>query len=180
VEPKTIEAKIVQWLEKSVIGLNLCPFAKAPYIKKLVRIKVSQTQSEQDLARLVQTEMRHLAGTDRRVLETTLIVHPEVLTEFYDYHFFVSELDRQLARSEFDGVIQIASFHPNYQFAHSLVGDAGNNTNRSPYPLIHLLREISIDEAVASKLGADEIVERNITTMTSLGNDGYRRLFDSN
>jgi uncharacterized protein len=175
-----VEAQVRQWLEKSVIGLNLCPFAKSPYVKKLVRVVVSDTDSEPDLERLVQIEMQRLVATDRRTLETTLIIHPQVLKNFYDYHFFIGELDRQLTQSEFSGVIQIASFHPNYQFANTSADDASNNTNRSPYPLIHLLREVSIDEAVASKLGADEIVERNITTMTSLGNDGYTRLFLAN
>ena len=178
-EHEAIEADIRRWLERAVIGLNLCPFAKAVYVRDQVRIKVSDADNIDDLREELGEEMLLLRDTPAEEIDTTLIVLPSVLGDFFDYNDFLDDADALLAALELEGVLQVASFHPEYQFAGTEFDDAGNNTNRAPYPVLHLLREESLDRAVAAYPEPDTIIERNIKTMDALGNDGYRKLLSA-
>lgn len=178
-EHEAIEADIRRWLERAVIGLNLCPFAKAVYVRDQVRIKVSDADNIDDLCEELGEEMLLLRDTPAEQIDTTLIVLPSVLGDFFDYNDFLDDADALLAALELEGVLQVASFHPEYQFAGTEFDDAGNNTNRAPYPVLHLLREESLDRAVAAYPEPDTIIERNIKTMDALGNDGYRKLLSA-
>lgn len=178
-EHEAIEADIRRWLERAVIGLNLCPFAKAVYVRDQVRIKVSDADNIDDLREELGEEMLLLRDTPAEQIDTTLIVLPSVLGDFFDYNDFLDDADALLAALELEGVLQVASFHPEYQFAGTEFDDAGNNTNRAPYPVLHLLREESLDRAVAAYPEPDTIIERNIKTMDALGNDGYRKLLSA-
>ena len=171
-----VEAAMRRWLERAVIGLNLCPFAKAVYTRDQVRIVVSDADNIDDLREELGEEMLRLRDTLADEIDTTLLVLPHVLGDFLDYNDFLDEADGLLEALELDGVLQVASFHPDYQFAGTEFDDAGNNTNRAPYPVLHLLREESIDRAVAAYPEPDAIIDRNIRTMETLGNDGYRNL----
>lgn len=178
-EHEAIEADIRRWLERAVIGLNLCPFAKAVYVRDQVRIKVSDADNIDDLCEELGEEMLLLRDTPAEQIDTTLIVLPSVLGDFFDYNDFLDDADALLAALELEGVLQVASFHTDYQFAGTEFDDAGNNTNRAPYPVLHLLREESLDRAVAAYPEPDTIIERNIKTMDALGNDGYRKLLSA-
>ena len=157
------------WLEKIVIGLNLCPFAKAVHIKNQIRFVVSPaTKSDVLLADLKQ-ELRLLVAADPQQIESTLLIHPDVLTNFVEYNEFLSVCDSAIEELELDGVIQVASFHPQYQFADTKVDDVTNYTNRSPYPTFHLLREESVTQAVELFPDAAGIYEKNIATLRKLG-----------
>jgi len=165
-----------RWLEKVVIGLNLCPFAKAVYVKQQIRYVVSEARTPEALLEELITELQTLAAADPAELDTTLLIHPAVLNDFLDFNDFLDIADAAVDQLGLAGELQVASFHPRYQFAGTEVDDAGNYTNRSPYPTLHLLREASIDRAVAAFPDASEIFERNIETMRRLGADGWRRL----
>jgi hypothetical protein len=165
------------WMEKAVIGLNLCPFAKAVHVKKQVRYAVSDAKTVKQLQRDFTNELRLLADTDASKVDTTLLIHPWVLTNFLDYNDFLDVADEAIQDADLDGEFQVASFHPEYQFAGTDADDIGNFTNRSPYPTLHLLREASIESAVAAFPEASEIYEKNITTMQSLGRAGWDALF---
>jgi hypothetical protein len=171
-----ILATTKQWLEKAVIGLNLCPFAKAVYVKDQIRYVVSQAVSPEALLAELRSELRALAAADPEETDTTLLIHPQVLDNFLDYNEFLGVADAAVAELELEGVLQIASFHPRYQFAGSAADDLANYTNRSPYPMLHLLREASVDRAVTAFPEAAEIYERNIATLRRLGLEGWRRL----
>lgn len=173
---ETIEASIRRWLERAVIGLNLCPFAKAVYVRDQVRISVSDADNIDDLREELGEEMLRLRDTPADEIDTTLIVLPQVLGDFFDYNDFLDDADTLLEVLELDGVLQVASFHPDYQFAGTEFDDPSNNTNRAPYPVLHLLREASLDRAVAAYPEPDAIIERNIATMETLGNAGYQKL----
>lgn len=175
-----IEADIRRWLERAVIGLNLCPFAKAVYVKRQVRIVVSDASTERALLEQLGEELALLRDTPAEVVDTTLLVHPQVLGDFLDYNDFLDDADGLVEAMELDGVLQIASFHPDYRFADTAPDDAGNLTNRAPWPILHLLREDSIDRAVAAYPDPDGIIERNIATMRELGIEGFRRLLAGN
>jgi uncharacterized protein len=164
------------WLEASVIGLNLCPFAKAPYSKNKIRFVLSAAVDEESLLHTVDAELTLLQSTPMEEIETTLIIHPEVLQDFFDYNEFLSSAEALLTERDLDGEIQIASFHPEYQFSGTTKDDPTNNTNRSPYPMLHLLREDSIDRALESDQTADDIIERNTQTMRELGQTGWHAL----
>lgn len=165
------------WLERAVIGLNLCPFAKAVHVKKQIRYAVTAATDADGLLAELERELLHLAEADPAQLDTTLLIHPHAMGDFLDFHFFLAEADALLRRLELDGVLQIASLHPRYEFAGSDPEDIGNYTNRSPYPTLHLLREASIDRAVAAFPDAADIFERNIALMERLGHEGWRRLW---
>lgn len=166
------------WLERAVIGLNLCPFAKAVHVKRQIRYAVTAACSEAELVQELERELLYLASADSELLDTTLLVHPEVLGDFIDYHFFLAEAEAALRRLELDGVLQIASFHPQYEFADSEADDISNYSNRSPYPMLHLLREASIDRAVAAFPDAAAIYERNMARLDELGHEGWNSLWD--
>jgi hypothetical protein len=165
-----------RWLERAVIGLNLCPFAKAVYVKRQVRFVLSDAELEDDLLEELAEELLRLRDTPAEEIDTTLLVHPQVLGDFLDYNDFLDRVDALIEALDLDGVLQVASFHPQYQFADSGPDDPGNCTNRAPYPTLHLLREDSLDRAVAAYPDAEVIVERNLETMAKLGLDGFRQL----
>lgn len=165
-----------RWLERAVIGLNLCPFAKAVHAKQQVRFALSEATTPEALLADLRRELLHLQATDATVTDTTLLVHPQVLGDFLDYNDFLDVADTLLVELGLDGELQIASFHPDYRFAGTAFDDPGNGTNRSPYPTLHLLREASIDRAVAAYPDPDVIVERNLETMERLGLEGLDRL----
>jgi hypothetical protein len=164
------------WVERAVIGLNLCPFAKAPQVKGQVRYAVSAaTDIEGLLADLLQ-ELRRLAEVSADQTETTLLIHPGVLADFADYNDFLDLAEGAVAELTLEGVIQVASFHPRYQFADTAPDDPANASNRAPYPTLHLLREESIARAVAAFPEAEAIFEANIETLNRLGADGWAAL----
>ena len=173
----TFIANTQTWLTRAVIGLQLCPFAKAVHLKNQIRYVVSHATEPQTLLETLIEELKHLALTDPQIVETTLLIHPDVLTDFVDYNDFLDIADAALLELGLDGVLQIASFHPQYQFAGTDSGAIENHTNRSPYPMLHLLREASIEAAMQNFDGADAIVDRNINTLQQLGLEGWRKLW---
>ncbi len=175
-DPDELIAATRTWIERAVIGLNLCPFAKAVYVKQQIRYVVSTAESPAALLTELELELRLLTNGDPEVVDTTLLIHPHVLTHFLDYNQFLATADAALERLGLSGVIQIASFHPDYQFADTPADDITNCTNRSPFPMLHLLREASVDRAVAAFPEAAEIYQRNIETMRKLGREGWEQL----
>ncbi|MBE0615662.1 MAG: DUF1415 domain-containing protein [Burkholderiales bacterium] len=173
-EPAAVATR--RWLERAVIGLNLCPFAKAVHVKNLIRYVVSAAQTPEDLLAELISELHVLRAADASEIDTTLLVHPLVLGDFLDYNDFLELADAAVAGEGMAGEIQIASFHPRYQFAGTRPEDIENCSNRAPYPTLHLLREASIERAVAAFPDAAAIFERNIETLRRLGHDGWRRL----
>ena len=176
VEAAAVEQHVRRWLERAVIGLNLCPFAKSVYQKAQVRIVVSDASTERALLEQLGEELALLRDTPADAIDTTLLVHPQVLQDFLDYNDFLDDADALVEAMDLVGELQVASFHPDYQFADTEPDDAGNLTNRAPYPILHLLREASIDRAVAAYPEPDAIIERNVATMRELGADGFRKL----
>ena len=164
------------WLEKAVIGLNLCPFAKAVYVKNQVRFVVSSATTPEALLEQLMDELQFLSDTDAEQVDTTLLIHPFVLGDFMDYNEFLDVADAAVEDMLLAGEIQVASFHPDYQFADTDPNDISNYTNRAPYPILHLLREESIDRAVEAFPEAEAIFEKNIETMEKLGHDGWDKL----
>ena len=170
-------ADTVEWLEKAVIGLNLCPFAKAVHVKQQIRYVVSAATTPEALLEELVKELELLAEASPEKVEMTLLMHPQVLQDFMDYNDFLDVADAAIEELQLDGILQVASFHPDYQFDETHIDDVENFSNRSPYPTLHLLREDSIDAAVAAFPDAGEIYERNIETLKALGRDGWKRLF---
>ena len=164
------------WVERVVIGLNLCPFAKAPQAKGRVRYVVSEATETQALRRDLIDELRTLAAAPADQIETTLLIATQVLQDFDDYNAFLTDADGAVAELHLRGVLQVASFHPQYRFAGSAPDDVSNATNRSPYATLHLIREASIERAVAAFPEADAIFEANIATMRDLGAVGWAAL----
>ena len=165
-----------RWIERAVIGLNLCPFAKAVYVKEQVRFVLSDATTPEALLEQLAEELVLLRDTDPAQIDTTLIIHPEVLTDFLDYTDFLDNADAAVEALDLQGILQVASFHPDYQFAGAAPDDISHYTNRSPYPTLHLLREDSVERAVAAFPDPDVIVERNIQTLDHLGHEGWRKL----
>jgi hypothetical protein len=179
VGPEAGEAVVAatrRWLETAVIGLNLCPFARAVYVREQIRYVVSAASTPEALLADLIAELRALAAAEPEKIETTLLIHPDVLTDFLDYNDFLGVAEATVADLGLEGMIQIASFHPRYRFAGTAEDDVENYTNRSPYPLLHLLREASVERAVAAFPDAADIYEKNIATMRGLGIEGWRRL----
>lgn len=165
-----------RWLERAVIGLNLCPFANAVHVGGKVRWAVSDARDERTLRNDLVRELEWLVATDIAVAETTLLIHPHVLLDFGDYNDFLDIADEALDEMALTDVIQVASFHPDYQFAGTEPDDIENCTNRSPYPMLHLLRQASVERAVSSMPDTNRIYEKNIETMERLGWEGWRRV----
>lgn len=166
-----------RWLEVAVIGLNLCPFAKAVHVKRQIRYVVTEARSADELLSALRDEMELLARANPQDIDTTLLIHPQALTDFIEYSVFLRQADRALRQGGYEGVLQIASFHPAYVFADSAPGDVENCSNRSPFPMLHLLREDSVEQAVAAFPDAADIYERNIQTLKRLGHEGWRGLW---
>lgn len=164
------------WIERAVIGLNLCPFAKAAHVKNQIRYVVSDAQTVEELMQDVLSEFEELAEASPTEIDTTMLIHPYVLNDFLDYNDFLEVVDAALEEVDLDGELQVASMHPQFQFAETEVDDISNYTNRSPYPTLHLLREDSIDAAVEAFPEAEMIFEKNIETMNKLGHEGWDAL----
>jgi hypothetical protein len=175
-EAERVIAATRGWLEKAVIGLNLCPFAKPAYASGRIRYAVSGASSEQALLADLERELETLAEAPPSGIETTLLVHPHVLGSFLDYNDFLEVAEAAVEALDLEGIIQVASFHPDYQFADTAPDDISNFTNRSPYPTLHLLREDSIERAVESHPDTDSIYQHNIETMHKLGQAGWDAL----
>ncbi|HVL09775.1 MAG TPA: DUF1415 domain-containing protein [Burkholderiaceae bacterium] len=173
-----IQAATVRWLERAVIGLNLCPFAKSVHVKGQVRYVVSPHSSADKLLAQLETELSTLAATDAQAVDTTLLICPHALQDFTAFNDFLTLADITLGALGLRGVLQIASFHPNYQFDGNAAEAIENYTNRAPYPILHLLREASIDRAVAAVPDAADIYERNEATMRALGHAGWKKLWN--
>jgi hypothetical protein len=164
------------WLEKAVIGLDLCPFAKPVHASNRIRFAVSFAATPEALLEDLVRELMALAGAEAATVETTLLIHPRVLNDFADYNDYLDVVDAALEELGLDGVLQVASFHPQYRFEGTAPDDIDNFTNRSPYPTLHLLREDSIERAVAAHPDTAGIFEKNIETLRRLGRDGWRAL----
>lgn len=164
------------WLERAVIGLNLCPFAKSVHVKGQVHYAVSRATSAHDLLDDLVAELKDLVAMDAKARDTTLLIAPDCLHDFLDFNDFLAQADQALADLDLEGVLQIASLHPRYQFAGTREDDITNFTNRSPYPTLHLLREDSIDRAVAAFPNPESIFEVNMQTMERLGSEGWAAL----
>jgi uncharacterized protein len=171
-------ASTQRWLERAVIGLNLCPFAKAEHVHGRIRYVVSDATSNHQLLLLLEQEIAYLIAAEPAKTETTLLIHPHVLGDFLDYNDFLAQADDALDRTDPDAHLQIASFHPHYQFAGTATDDIDNYTNRSPYPMLHLLREDSVERAVAAFPDASQIYERNIATLRQLGLAGWKTMLE--
>jgi uncharacterized protein len=176
-EIEAVVADTRRWLERAVIGLDLCPFAKAVYVGDRIRFRVSDARDEDALLEDLGHELSMLHSAPEHMCETTLLIHPRVLNDFTDYNVFLDAADGKIDALGFRGEIQVASFHPHYQFEGTTPDDIGNYTNRSPYPMLHLLREASVERAVTAIPDAAAIFERNIETLRRLGVDGWRQMF---
>ena len=166
-----------RWLERSVIGLNLCPFAEGVYRGGRVRMRVSDSRSASGLLAELRSELTGLHAADPGQCETTLLIHPWVLADFVEYNDFLEVCEAAIVELGLEGELQVASFHPRYQFEGTESEDIENYTNRSPYPMLHLLREASIERAIAAVPDIDEIYRRNIRTLRGLGHEGWQRLW---
>jgi hypothetical protein len=174
--PELVIADTLSWLERAVIGLNLCPFAKSVHVKGQVHYAVSRATTAQALLEDLRAELQALLAQDAKLRDTTLLIAPDCLQDFLDFNDFLAQADRALADMDLDGVLQIASLHPRYQFAGTRADDITNYTTRSPYPTLHLLREVRIDRAVAAFPDPESIFEVNMRTMEQLGADGWAAL----
>ncbi len=179
-EPQARDAAVIEdtqrWVQRAVIGLNLCPFAKAVEVKQQVRYVVSPARSAKALLADLKRELLALAEADAQVLDTTLLMAPDGFAEFLEFNDVLERADKLLVDLELDGVLQIASLHPHYQFADTEADDITNCTNRAPYPTLHLLREESVDRAVAAFPNPEAIFETNMYTMQDLGPAGWAAL----
>lgn len=164
------------WLERAVIGLNLCPFARAVHLKGQIRWVESGARDHEGLLQDLAAELRHLAAADPAQVDTTVIVHPGVLADFRDYNDFLDLADAAVEALGLEGVLQVASFHPDYRFEGTAADDMGNFSNRSPHPTLHLLREDSIARAVAAFPDTATIYRRNLLTLQALGLEGWKAL----
>ena len=175
-DPATVVQDTVRWLERAVIDLNLCPFAKGVHSKGQIHYVVSSASDTDALALDLERELQALADIAPELRDTTLLMAPGCLQDFLDFNDFVMVADRLLEALDLGGILQIASFHPQFQFAGTAEDDVTNCTNRTPYPTLHLLREDSIDRAVAVFPEAETIFERNIEVLEKLGLDGWNAL----
>ena len=171
-----ITKDMVRWLERAVIGLNLCPFAKGVHAKGQIHYAVSAATDAEALAQDLRRELADLAAAPAEVRDTTLLMAPDCLQEFLEFNDFLGVAEDVLEELDLDGTLQIASFHPQFQFAGTDAGDVTNCTNRAPYPTLHLLREDSIDRAVQAYPEAEAIYERNMEVLEQLGMPGWQAL----
>ena len=175
-DSSTVTDHTRQWLEKAVIGLNLCPFAKAPHVKNLVRISVSQARHLDGFLEDLDRELQLLGDTPADELETTLLVHPTLFPDFDTFNQMLDIADAAVVDNGLEGFIQIAPFHPDFQFEGTDSDDISNYTNRSPYPTLHLIREDSIAKAAQAFPDASAIFERNIALLEKMGHEGWDKL----
>ena len=172
----TVSEHTKQWLEKAVIGLNLCPFAKAPHVKNLVRIVVSEARHLDGFLEDLDRELQLLGNTPASELETTLLVHPTLFPDFETFNQMLEIADDAVVENELEGIVQIAPFHPDFQFEGTEADDISNYTNRSPYPTLHLIREDSIAKAAEAFPDTSAIFDRNIALLEKMGHEGWDKL----
>jgi hypothetical protein len=169
-------ARTQAWVEQVVIGLELCPFARTVQARGQLRYVHSEATDADGLLQALSEELHLLAAADPASLETTLLIHPRALVDFLDYNDFLDAADGAVAALGYEGVLQVASFHPDYQFEGTRSDDVTNATNRSPYPTLHLLREASVDRAVQAFGDTGQIYRSNVRTLQALGQEGWARL----
>jgi hypothetical protein len=179
IDDAAVIAATRRWLERAVIGLNLCPFARAPYLQQRVRFRVSHATDDEELLADLEDELRALHAVSAEQCETVLLVHPWALGEFAEFNEFLNAADGCVEQLGFEGELQVASFHPDYQFEGTAADEIENYTNRSPFPTLHLLREESIERVVEAVDDPDEIYRRNIALLQNMGLDGWRRMMDA-
>ena len=178
-DPVAAERAIAEtraWVRRAVVGLNLCPFARAVDVKEQIRYVVSDATEPEALLKDLARELLALNRADPEQVDTTLVIHPNVLTDFLDFNDFLDAADALVEELKLDGILQIADFHPDYQFGDSEPDDVANYTNRSPYPTLHILREESITRAVESMPDTASIYESNLETLDKLGHAGWEAL----
>lgn len=173
----SVVAEVVRWLNEVVIGLNLCPFSAKPARENRVRFVVSEAQDDEALLQSLQQEMERLDQHPASEIETTLVIVPQHLQDFFDYNQFLNWADQLLKRNRWVGVYQLATFHPNYCFADAEPDDAENLTNRAPYPILHIIREASLEKALDYFSNVDEIPEINKARVESLTAEEKQKLF---
>lgn len=173
---ETILRHTQTWLEKAIIGLNLCPFAKAPYVKNQVRIQISHAKHLDAFLQDLDNEIQLLLNTPAEEIETTLLIHPTLFPDFLLFNDMLDIADQAIVDNQAEGIIQIAPFHPDFQFADTETDEISNFTNRSPYPTLHLIRESSIDKATQAFPDAAVIFERNIALLQKMGHEGWEKL----
>lgn len=173
----TVIALTRRWVERAVVGLNLCPFARAPFAAERIRYRVSHATTAEALVDELVAELQSLQLSEPEDVETTLLIHPQVLNDFLDFNDFLEVADAAVEGLQLEGLIQVASFHPDYQFDGSAPEDIENYSNRAPYPILHLLREASVERAVELHPDTDQIFERNIETLRKLGHAGWEKLW---
>lgn len=173
---KKYEERTAKWIEKFVIGENLCPFAKKPFQADKILYSVQETTKTEELLETLVTELLILNNTPASEVSTTVIIHPNVLTDFYDYNDFLTRANGILEKVDMVGIVQIASFHPNYQFAGTDIDDVENYTNRSPYPMLHLLREEEVEKILTNYPNPENIPSRNIAHLQDLGLEKVRAI----
>ena len=175
-DTNTVSEHTKQWLEKAVIGLNLCPFAKAPHVKNLVRIVVSKARHLDGFLEDLDRELQLLGNTPASELETTLLVHPTLFPDFETFNQMLEIADDAVVENKLEGIVQIAPFHPDFQFEGTEADDISNYTNRSPYPTLHLIREDSIAKAAEAFPDASAIFDHNIALLEKMGHEGWDKL----
>lgn len=177
IDEAAVQAAVTRWLERAVIGLGLCPFARAPFVNRRLRMRVSQARDGDALLADLHDELCFLAAADPADCQTSLLIHPGVFGDFLQFNEFLDPAEALVRGLGLEGVLQIASFHPDFRFADAPADDVSHCTNRSPYPVLHLLREDDISRAVDALDDPDAIYRRNIATLRRLGHDGWRALW---
>lgn len=172
-----IAQQVEQWLNDVVIGLNLCPFAAKPQRNKQIKIFVSEAITEETLLEDILTQLLELEATPAEELETTLVVAPNMLADFYDYNLFIDWVEALIKQQDWEGIFQLATFHPNYCFGGTEPEDAENLTNRSPYPVFHLIREESMEKVLKHYPNPEAIPDTNIARVESLTPEERKKLF---
>lgn len=172
-----VEQRVRQWLEQVVIGLNLCPFASKPYQAQQIRFSISSSQTEEKLLMELITELELLASKPDSEIETTLLIAPNMLIKFEEYNQFLNHVDALIEQMNYQGIFQVASFHPDYQFAGTLPEDAENLTNRAPYPTLHLIREASLERVLKHYPNPETIPDTNIKRVSNLTKHEKKILF---
>jgi len=168
--------EVTRWLEIVVIGLNLCPFAKKELVKNRIRFEVSEAKNQEQLLVALHEELEFIFANDN--IETSLLILPKMLQSFEDYNQFLDIADALVQKLDFEGEFQIASFHPDYQFAETEIDDVENFTNRSPYPILHILREASLEKAIETYPNVDDIPVKNIALLKSMGIEKVKKILN--
>ncbi len=172
-----VETDVLTWLERVVIGLNLCPFARKPYEDERIRIVTELANDYDSILERLLAELSYLQDDNQQKVETTLVVVPNTLEDFNEYLACLADVNQLLISQGYEGALQVASFHPNYQFAGTRASDQSNLTNRAPFPVFHLIREDSLERALDGFEHAELIPERNIKLMNSMPEEGVADLF---